>query len=236
MSSISSVVLVDSALGLNEPGCAQLPSVRSILGAGSTSPITGRTSLFSRTSKRSKVATSDQLMLFAADSHARTLARQESESASTALAAGFGSKCCDWCESCDPVGSLLRTSLLSDIEAMTGFVPTWKRLVTAAGHSWWQLSTSELRKKESVRGLWQTPTTRDYKGQSGMGNRIRRGKNGRLHVANLCDQLVDAGRPDLIRSPTFREWMMGLPIGFTDSKPWATPSSRKSRKSLGERS
>jgi hypothetical protein len=44
---------------------------------------------------------------------------------------------------------------------------------------------------------------------------LKRGRNGRLHIANLCDQLVDFGRPDLVRSTTFREWLMGLPIGHT---------------------
>jgi hypothetical protein len=39
------------------------------------------------------------------------------------------------------------------------------------------------------------------------------GGGGRLHIANLCDQLVDFIRPDLVRSTTFREWLMGLPIG-----------------------
>lgn len=33
--------------------------------------------------------------------------------------------------------------------------------------------------------FWQSPTTRDAKGQSGRGNRIKRGNGDRLHVANL---------------------------------------------------
>jgi len=85
-------------------------------------------------------------------------------------------------------------------------------------------------------GYWHTPTTRDYKGQSGRGNRERRGRNGKLHIANLCDQIVDIGRPDLVRSYTFREWLMGLPIGHTVCEPSAMPSSRKSPKSSGGQS
>lgn len=80
---------------------------------------------------------------------------------------------------------------------------------------------------ENESGYWHTPTTRDWKGQSGRGNRIRRGKNGRLHIANLCDQIVDFGRQDLVRSTTFREWLMGLPIGWTVVNPSETPSSHK---------
>ena len=72
---------------------------------------------------------------------------------------------------------------------------------------------------EHESGFWQTPTTRDGKGQSGKGNREKRGKNGRLHVANLCDQIVDCGRPDLVRSIEFRYSLMGWPSGWTDCEP-----------------
>jgi hypothetical protein len=83
-------------------------------------------------------------------------------------------------------------------------------------------------------GYWHTPTTRDAKGQSGRGNRIRRGRRGKLHVANLCDQLVDIGRPDLVRSATFREWLMGLPIGWTDLKDSGTLLCPKSPSGLAD--
>jgi hypothetical protein len=63
-----------------------------------------------------------------------------------------------------------------------------------------------------------------------MGNRIKRGKNGRLHVANLCDQIVDLGRPDLVRSPQFRCWLMGYPECWDDAGVTAMQSSRKSRR------
>jgi hypothetical protein len=37
-------------------------------------------------------------------------------------------------------------------------------------------------------------------------------------------------------NPTWVEWLMGFPIGWTDSKAWETPSSRKSLTSSGKRS
>ena len=73
-----------------------------------------------------------------------------------------------------------------------------------------------LRSVGTGSSFWQSPTTRDAKGQSGRGNRIKRGKGDRLHVANLCDQLEDMGRHDLIRSVSFRESLMGWPDGFCD--------------------
>lgn len=110
----------------------------------------------------------------------------------------------------------------------TLFTLTWKRLTTPLGRSFSLLRASAPRKDATGLGSWQTPTTRDGKGESGKGNRIRRGRNGRLHVANLCDQLVDLGRRDLVRSSTFRAHLMGFPTSWEDAAPTATRSSRKS--------
>lgn len=234
MSLIYSAESEPSHLDSKEPGCDPSPSARPTNGANAISPGTGQPSRAFETFVPWGLNRSPpwvQSTLFVEDSPAKTSAKPEKESASKDHAADCGATCCGWCMGCDPIGYSLRMSLLSATAAMTGCTPTWRRLVTPAGHSWWQLSTSELRRNASEHGLWQTPTTRDYKGQSGLGNRTRRGKNGKLHVANLCDQLVDSGRPDLVRSPTFREWLMGLPIGFTDSRPSGTPSFQLSQKS-----
>ena len=37
-------------------------------------------------------------------------------------------------------------------------------------------------------------------------------------------------------NPTWVEWLMGFPLGWTVLNPSETPSSRRSRKSLGEQS
>jgi len=124
-------------------------------------------------------------------------------------------------------------SLFGDFSTFSATLPTCGMTRNGACSA---LTILEPVSTESASGYWHTPTTRDFKGQSGRGNRERRGRNGTLHVANLCDQLVDIGRPDLIRSYTFREWLMGLPIGHTDCGPSGTPSSRKSRSSSAEQS
>ena len=48
--------------------------------------------------------------------------------------------------------------------------------------------------------------------------------------ANLCDQIVDLGRPDLVRSTSFRNWLMGYPESWEGARATATRSSRKSPK------
>lgn len=110
-------------------------------------------------------------------------------------------------------------------------VATWKVLGTPLGQRLSLLRSSAHPSSDIGHGLWQTPTTRDGKGQSGKGNRERRGKNGRLHVANLCDQIVDLGRPDLVRSTSFRCALMGYPTHWEDARHTAMPSSRRSQRS-----
>jgi len=79
---------------------------------------------------------------------------------------------------------------------------------------------------EVARSLWPTPTTRDYKG----GRRPETLEaSGRGATNNLNDALTCQGRHGSL-NPTWVEWLMGFPEGWTDLKPSEMPSSRKSQK------
>lgn len=164
----------------------------------------------------------EQLMLCQADSHAKTSALPEVGGGSTENAAGCGWK---WPGSFARLvrgSSSWRTrqcSLLGDSEEYSETWPEWGLMRDGECSALTQLARHST---EHESGYWQTPTTRDGKGQCGKGNRKKRGKNGRLHVANLCDQIVDCGRPDLVRSIEFRYSLMGWPSGWTDCAPLAT--------------
>jgi len=129
----------------------------------------------------------------------------------------------------------LQSSLESRLKArlpgcgLTLFTLTWKAQSTPSGREYFLLRASAPRSDATGLGSWQTPTTRDGKGESGKGNRTKRGRPGKPHVANLCDQLVDLGRRDLVRSSSFRAHLMGYPTCWEDAAPTAMPSSRKSR-------
>ena len=126
----------------------------------------------------------------------------------------------------DPFGCWLRMSLLSELEATTGYTMRWKRKVTPSGRSWWVLGLSAHSSRVNESGLSPTflprPVACDHKGSGrprknrGPGNNLRdwfRQKFGMLY-------------------PPVRavEWLMGYPAGWTALPLSATPSSRKSRR------
>jgi hypothetical protein len=190
----------------------------------------------SRAMKTSERLREPQQTSYAAASPAKTSVMPEGARASLASAAGFGANSPGLLARYDRSLRLWRTLQLSLLEDFSPFSETLPTCGMTRNGECLELTILEPVSTENEPGYWHTPTTRDYKGQSGRGNRERRGNNGRLHIANLCDQLVDTGRQDLVRSYTFREWLMGLPIGHTALEPSATPSSRRSRKSSGAQS
>ena len=72
--------------------------------------------------------------------------------------------------------------------------------------------------KKKKAQYWPTPTRRDYKGPNSPKGLTR--KDGRSRM----DQLPNAAGGQL--NPTWVEWLMGFPIGFTNSKDSVMPKSR----------
>jgi len=56
----------------------------------------------------------------------------------------------------DPLGCSLRTCLLYELAAMTGYTMHWTPSVTPCGRSWWVLRLSARRTGETGSGLWPT--------------------------------------------------------------------------------
>ena len=238
MCSTSSQASVVSASDSKEPGCEPLPSARLMntadqflldIGPASRSSETCESFPPSISSPRDRTSS-------VAGSPAKIFPMPASAPASAASAPVFGESLGALLANYDPTLRSWKTSQLSLLEDFSTFSETLPICGMMRNGACLELTILEPVSIESASGYWHTPTTRDFKGQSGRGNRERRGRNGKLHIANLCDQLVDFGRQDLVRSYTFREWLMGLPIGHTACEPSATPSSRKSRKSSEERS
>tara|TARA_R110002020_G_scaffold44181_2_gene127722 strand:+ start:3362 stop:3814 length:453 start_codon:yes stop_codon:yes gene_type:complete len=75
--------------------------------------------------------------------------------------------------------------------------------------------------KDLPQQTWPTPSARDYKGGY-QGGRIRNGKISRdtldVAVQHSDNQRQSAGQ----LNPTWVEWLMGLPLGWTDLGSWGT--------------
>jgi len=80
--------------------------------------------------------------------------------------------------------------------------------------------------------LWPTPTTRDYKG----GRKPETlAASGRGETNTLNDAVTIRDQHGSL-NPTWVEWLMGFPEGWTDLKPSETPLSRKSSSKSGGQS
>jgi hypothetical protein len=101
-----------------------------------------------------------------------------------------------------------------------------------------------LHDQVNTPSMWPTPTSRDWKDGSAqacsnvpanslLGREIHRFPTPGGTRPNDTDQISGrlANQIGGSLNPTWVEWLMGFPLGWTDLKDWATPSSRKSRKS-----
>jgi hypothetical protein len=79
--------------------------------------------------------------------------------------------------------------------------------------------------------LWPTPTASDHKGS---GPTVMR-KDGKNRLNDRLDYSTEQRQPSGGRlNPTWVEWLMGFPEGWTDLKPSATRSSQVSSRKSGE--
>jgi hypothetical protein len=83
--------------------------------------------------------------------------------------------------------------------------------------------------------MFPTPAARDYR--SGMSEqKLRQREAESSRGVNLSEHLQRLEGNNGTLNPTWVEWLMGFPLGWTDLKVWATRSSRNSRKSSAARS
>jgi len=77
---------------------------------------------------------------------------------------GFGPNSPGLWESLDPVGYLLRTSVLCALEGLTECALTWRLKATPSGRLWWVLGRSERRTRGTGSGSWPTAHGMDNEG------------------------------------------------------------------------
>ena len=203
---------------------------------------------------------SDQLTLFAGDTHASPLVLPGSAKARQ-MTVTSGRKCIgSWMSSC-PLGSLEKTLLVTSAWASTMCFLTWKPLTTPQGRLLFRLVPSTPDIDVIDAGLWPTPHgfSQDGKSNGPSGNELGRAVNqsfptptssegtgaqpntGRTGGRSLREAIMyptmDAGaakgrgqksadnrhRLGGSLNPTWVEWLMGFPTGWTDLKHSETP-------------
>ena len=207
---------------------------------------------------------SDQLTLFAGDTHASHLVLPASERARE-MTAISGRNICDLYENCAPVGSLGKMLLGTSVWASTMCYLTWKEKVTPGKRLLFQLAPSMPDTGETESGLLPTATATDNKSesmsldlvktrlrQSSRGIRITELINrmaygltpnaGSDHWGGRLDEMGGSSNPfrgselgKMKLNPCWQEERMGFPIGWTDLEHSETQLSPKSRKSSVER-
>ena len=159
----------------------------------------------------------EKLMSSAEDSRAKTYQSQGKVMELTEEEAGYGEK---WPESLakyNPNTSSWRTHqclLFEDSTECLEIFSRWGMMQNGELYPL-QIAMPHMKEKEFGLEVFYTPTARDWKGMSGKGFRERHGEK-----KSLADFL--GGVPN----PEFSEWLMGWPIGWTDSKPLATDKFR----------
>ena len=118
-----------------------------------------------------------------------------------------------------------KTAQRSLLGGLDEFSETWPRWGTTVAGELYLLPTPALHIDASASGLWPTPTASDNRDRGNMSDpaiqrRIRLGKQVGLSMA------VKSGPQAGSLNPTWVEWLMGWPLGWTDLKPLETGKSQ----------
>ena len=149
-----------------------------------------------------------QLTLFLEDSPVSPFPWLESKKVKRTIATS-GLKCSELSGKLAHVGYLVRTYLESCELPLSTLYRVWSVKDTMLPCLILKLRLSELRTGESASLLWPTPTQRDYKGARKPETLIAKGRTPRN---SLPDAVGNGGQ----LNPTWVEWLMGFPIGWTD--------------------
>ena len=186
---------------------------------------------------------------------AKTSQSPAREQESKEAARVFGPSTHDSLASFDPDTSSWRTSQLSLLGGLDEFSGTWPRSgMTRSGTAFQRAPLAPLT-GGTASGLWRTPQARDWKDGNypasnarkspGLGTvahwptpNARDGSHGGAqdpekrkaqgHAVGL-DDAVYQGKGNGQLNPTWVEWLMGFPLGWTDLEASETPSSPRSQ-------
>ena len=174
---------------------------------------------------------SDQMefpwMLFAEDSLAKTSVTPEGAQELKVQDQDCGVKLPGWLASYDQNMSSWKTSQHCLVEGLDVFLETWPRSGMMRNGIAYQLPPLALRTDGIESGLWPTPQASDNRDRGNLSSgavKRRREKGKQISLSQSVSEV--SGQ----LNPTWVEWLMGFPLGWTVSKVWETRSSRRFQK------
>lgn len=180
----------------------------------------------------------EQLTLFPEDSPAsRSVSPGSAEARRMTVTSGL--RCSELLKKSGPLGLLEKTLLESSIWRSTRCYLTWKTKDTKQGRLLFRLAASTPRTGGTDAPLWHTPTANDGKNSSMPPSQAARKQlvgqvMRQMMWTTPCasDSTVSSGRGNhrSMRTeiggqlnPTWVEWLMGFPLGWTDLSVSETP-------------
>ena len=130
---------------------------------------------------------------------------------------GYGLKCLGLLARFDQDSSSWKTPQLSLIEGGAELLQTLPRWGMSANGELWELQMSERLTNEKESGLWPTPQANEDAAGTPKGKMQKMLGN---HTMIRGDTPAEWARGTL--NPTWVEWLMGWPLGWTDLKPLET--------------
>jgi len=195
----------------------------------------------------------EQLMLFAEDSPAKTSAQREREPVLEESVLDYGKNMQELLERYGLSLSLRKTPRFCGLVALTlssETCPNWGMMQSGAC---WELGTLARPIKETGCGSWPTPTRRDYKGTNSLEGLTRKdGKSRMDQLPNAVKYRTPQSRdwkgtsggfqkgkdlPGQVGghlNPTWVEWLMGWPTGWTELNPLETDKYQQWRQQHGK--
>lgn len=234
MSLTYSAALVELASASSGPGCVPSPSAKSTTSAAPCLPNASQTSPSTETfanyqqldwlPTESAASTSSPAV-----SPAKTLATPEKAQDLPALGRGCGTNSTASSKKLSRAGRSSKTSQPFALEDWTKCCGASLRSgMTRNGTVFPRPPLAPLT-DATASGLWPTPRASEWKGVGPIGSRSH---EYRLQKGYLDATVQHVEKRTGKLNPQWVEWLMGFPLGWTDSKHWETRSSRKSRKSL----
>jgi hypothetical protein len=155
------------------------------------------------------------LTLYLEGFRARTSVQQEREPELTESEAECGERWRGWLAKYDPGSCSWKTAQCLLEEGSVKSLEIWPRWGLMQDGECWERQTLVPRTKGTESGSWPTPTVNDSKNSTLPPSQI---KHDNIPGAMLRDGEAPGGQ----LNPTWVEWLMGWPLGWTDLKPLET--------------